>query len=62
MEKQVQMQADPSEFYIACPYKKGQPRKHIAVCRKCRYQSRCSAYQDCIQPPLPLGWHSADKP
>ncbi len=40
--------------YIACPYKKGHPRKHIAVCRNCRHRSRCKAYQEYIQPSLPL--------
>ncbi|MFW5902035.1 MAG: hypothetical protein ACOCTS_03230 [Thermodesulfobacteriota bacterium] len=40
--------------YITCPYKKGQPRKHIAVCRKCRHRSRCRAYQEYVQPSLPL--------
>lgn len=40
--------------YIICPHKKGQPRKHIAVCRECRYKARCKAYQAYIQPPLPI--------
>lgn len=40
--------------YIACPHKKGRPRKHIAVCRKCRHRLRCQAYQEYVQPSLPL--------
>ncbi|MFZ2631517.1 MAG: hypothetical protein WA081_09745 [Desulfosalsimonadaceae bacterium] len=38
--------------YIFCPFKKGRPRKHVAVCRECRRKAKCTAYQSYIQPGL----------
>jgi len=39
------------QLYIICP-KKGRPRKHVDVCRKCKQKNKCAAYQDYIQPKL----------
>ena len=43
--------ADP---YIVCYKSKGQSKKHVAVCKRCRYKKRCRAYQLYWQPELPL--------
>jgi len=39
--------------YICCP-KKGNPRKHIEVCRKCDHNKSCEAYLAYLQPSLPF--------
>ena len=43
------MKSEKNEIYIFCP-KKGNPRKHINVCRQCRYLKKCKAYQGYLQP------------
>ena len=47
------MKREKSEIYILCP-RKGNPRKHINVCQKCRYLKKCKAYQRYLQPELPF--------
>ncbi|MFW6080902.1 MAG: hypothetical protein ACOC7W_03235 [Desulfosalsimonas sp.] len=42
--------------YLTCPARKGRPRKHVDVCRKCRRNRSCRTYQDYIQPGLFPGW------
>ena len=36
---------EPSE-YIICTRRKGQQKKHVAVCDSCRWQQSCEAYQE----------------
>lgn len=43
--------ADP---YIICDRSKGHSKKHIAVCKRCRWNNKCQAYQRYWQPELPL--------
>jgi hypothetical protein len=47
------MKREKTETYILCP-KKGNPRKHIDVCRQCRYRKKCKAFHGYLQPHLPL--------
>ncbi len=51
------MKSEKNEIYIFCP-KKGNPRKHIDVCRQCRYLKKCKAYQRYLQPELPFIFRS----
>ena len=34
-----------TSIYIICTRRKGQQKKHVAVCHSCRRQSTCDAYQ-----------------
>lgn len=43
--------ADP---YIVCSRSKGRSKKHIAVCKQCRWRHKCRAYQRYWQPELPF--------
>ncbi|MCF8026373.1 MAG: hypothetical protein K9K82_12910 [Desulfobacteraceae bacterium] len=43
-------------YYLTCPWKKGRPRKHVDVCRKCRRSRSCRTYQNYVQPSLFPGW------
>ncbi len=40
--------------FIACPKYKNLPKKHVAVCRSCKWNMRCRAYQEYWQPVLPF--------
>jgi hypothetical protein len=42
-----------NEIYLFCP-RKGTPKKHIRVCRRCRWLKSCKEYQGYIQPELPF--------
>ena len=42
--------------YITCPKYRGQPKKHIDVCRKCRWRKNCIPYQSYWQPELPFSF------
>ena len=53
------MKSEKNEIYILCP-KKGNPRKHIDICRQCRYRTKCKAYQGYLQPELPFVFRSED--
>jgi hypothetical protein len=46
--------AENETFYLECPRYKGRPRKHIQVCRSCRWQKGCTAYLRFRQPELPF--------
>jgi len=39
------MDQPDTSIYITCTRRKGQQKKHIAVCGSCRWQSSCEAYQ-----------------
>jgi hypothetical protein len=43
--------ADP---YILCTRLKGNPKKHIAVCHKCKWNKKCRAFKLYWQPELPF--------
>jgi hypothetical protein len=43
--------ADP---YILCTRYKGNPKKHIAVCHKCKWNRKCRAFKLYWQPELPF--------
>jgi hypothetical protein len=53
------MKSEKNEIYIFCP-KKGKQRKHIDVCRQCRYRKKCKAYHGYMQPELPFIFSSED--
>jgi hypothetical protein len=53
------MKSEKNEIYILCN-KKGKPRKHIDVCRQCRYLKKCKTYQGYLQPELPFIFRSED--
>lgn len=53
------MKSEKKEISILCN-KKGKPRKHIDVCRQCRYRKKCKAYHGYMQPELPLIFSSED--
>jgi hypothetical protein len=38
--------------YITCP-RKGQPKKHVAVCKRCRWKN-CKPFQKYAQPEIPF--------
>jgi len=47
-----------SNPYLTCPKFKGRPKKHVAVCRKCKWKAHCRAYQTYWQPELPFRFRS----
>ncbi len=47
--------------YLTCPRLKGQPKKHITVCHKCRYRIKCVAYRNHCQVELPFTFASERK-
>ena len=56
------MSSSSEDIYLTCVRRKGHPKKHIDVCRKCRWQSSCKPFQAHRQPGLPLTFHSEKKP
>jgi hypothetical protein len=40
--------------YVACPKYKSHPKKHVLVCRECRWRRNCQAYLAYCQPELPF--------
>ncbi len=44
--------------FIVCSRYKNIPRKHVEVCRRCRWNGKCGAYQEYLQPYLPLHFFS----
>lgn len=44
--------------YLTCPRLKGQPKKHITVCHKCRYRKKCVAYRNHCQMGIPFTFSS----
>ncbi len=49
----------PADAYITCP-RKGHPRKHVSVCRRCRWKN-CRPFQKWLQPELPLVFRKIDR-
>lgn len=49
-------------IYLTCTRLKGHKKRHIDVCRKCRWNKTCAAYQGYCQPLLPLGDHPPPPP
>lgn len=47
MEKQ-------KDIYLVCPRLKSQKKKHVRVCRQCRWNRSCRTYQDYSQISLPI--------
>lgn len=47
--------------YLTCPRLKGQPKKHITVCHKCRYRKKCQPYRNHCQVQLPFSFASERK-
>ncbi|MEW6664044.1 MAG: hypothetical protein AB1512_02330 [Thermodesulfobacteriota bacterium] len=43
--------------FIVCPKSKNLSRRHVDVCRTCRGSKKCKAYQEYLQPLLPLRFH-----
>ena len=39
------MDQSDTSVYITCTRRKGQQKKHVAVCDSCRWQSSCESYQ-----------------
>ena len=39
------MDQPDTSIYITCTRRKGQQKKHVAVCDSCRWQSSCESYQ-----------------
>jgi hypothetical protein len=56
MKTSIHSNPAPASPYLVCPFKKGRPKKHIDVCRKCRKNRKCAIYQDYMQPGLFPGW------
>jgi hypothetical protein len=42
------------DVYLVCPRLKGQKKKHVRVCRQCRWNRNCRTYQHYSQIALPL--------
>lgn len=40
--------------FIICPKYKGQPKKHVEVCRECKWQKNCKSFHIYRQPELPF--------
>jgi hypothetical protein len=45
---------DGESGFISCPKSKNLSRKHVQVCRTCKSHKKCKAYQEYLQPLLPL--------
>jgi hypothetical protein len=50
------MSEDKTDTYLVCTRRKGQPKKHIDVCHKCRWRVSCKPFQEHCQPKLPLDY------
>jgi len=42
--------------YLHCTKYKGQPQKHVVICRECRWKKNCRPYQNYRQPELPFNF------
>jgi len=40
--------------FIACPRYKNLPKKHVEVCRECKWNPKCKSFQGYLQLSLPL--------
>ena len=50
------MSEEKENTYLVCTRRKGQPKKHIEVCHKCRWRGSCKPFQEHCQPGLPLAF------
>jgi len=48
------METDRKDVYLTCTRRKGHPKKHISVCRRCRWNGSCAVFRRYVQPELPL--------
>ena len=48
------MRQSEDRHFLICPRKKGNPKMHIDVCGKCRWNLKCPAYREYIEPCLPF--------
>ena len=48
------MQTARKDVYLTCTRRKGHPKKHVSVCRHCRWGKSCTVYLRYCQPELPL--------
>ena len=51
------MRQPKQTIYLTCTRLKGHKKRHIDVCKQCRWNKTCAAYQSYCQPLLPLGDH-----
>ncbi len=56
------MESDRKDVYLTCTRRKGQPKKHISVCLRCRWNKSCVVFMRYIQPELPLKAPPRDPP
>ena len=60
------METDRKDVYLTCIRRKGHPKKHVSVCRRCRWNKSCVVYMRYRQPQLPLeaplAEHASAKP
>jgi hypothetical protein len=40
--------------FIACPRYKNLPKKHVDVCRECKWNAKCKSFHAYLQLSLPL--------
>ena len=50
------------QVYLTCTRHKGRPRKHVAVCRRCRWKNSCRTFLNYRQPELPFGLRAGGFP
>ncbi len=55
------METDRKDVYLTCMRRKGHPKKHVSVCRRCRWNKSCVVFRRYAQPELPL-MAPADEP
>ncbi len=51
-----------SNKFIICGKYKGLPKKHVDVCRECKWQKTCKPFQLYLQPELPFQFLSEKPP
>jgi hypothetical protein len=45
---------DMANKYLICPRNKARNKKHIDICKQCRYRKNCTPYRKYRQPELPF--------
>ncbi len=55
------METNRKDVYLTCTRRKGHPKKHVSVCRRCRWNRSCVVFRRYAQPELPL-MPPADEP
>lgn len=56
------MSENKDNTYLVCTRRKGQPKKHIDVCHKCRWRGSCKPFLEHCQPRLPLDFEPDPAP